>query len=161
MIAIHAHDWGFGYTKSKSASNQTLIPSMVGPAEHIAYESDVIPANGHGIAVEVDGRWYFVGEQASLQSASASQTLDVTRTGSVEQKALFYAASSEIAKTTDTKVALVTGLPIGDFDRQNKALLKEMVMGTHTVRRQAHVHHATGRRCSVRAGAGQTRQGCG
>ena len=65
-----ALDTGFGWTKGQTTSGQVIFPSLVGPAEAIRFESDVIAANGHGIAVEVDGKWYFVGEQAELQSAS-------------------------------------------------------------------------------------------
>jgi plasmid segregation protein ParM len=84
----------------------------------------------------VGERSFFVGEQAELQSASASQTLDVTRTGSVEQKALFYAVASTLVPTTATEVKVVTGLPVADYDERNKAALRDMLKGEHTVVRQ-------------------------
>jgi len=136
MIEVLAVDIGYGYTKAITQRGQMLIPSMVGPAEAIRFESEIIAANGHGIALEVDGRGFFVGEQAELQSASASQTLDVTRTGSAEQKALFYAVASELVRTIDETIAVVTGLPVGDFDDRNKVALRDMLRGTHEVRRQ-------------------------
>ena len=136
MTEVLAIDTGFGYTKAMTNRAQVIIPSLVGPAEAIRFESDVIAANGHGITVKVDGRWYFVGEQAELQSASASQTLDTTRTGSAEQKALFYAAASSLVKTTTDQVAVVTGLPVGDYDARNKTALKDMLTGQHIVERR-------------------------
>ena len=136
MTEILAIDIGYGYTKAMTGRGRAIIPSIVGPAEAIRFESDVIPENGDGIAVEVDGRWYFVGEQAEVQSASRSQTLDVTRTGSTEQKALFYAIASDLVRTTETQVAVVTGLPVGEFNDRNKTTLREMLVGTHIVRRQ-------------------------
>jgi plasmid segregation protein ParM len=137
MGEVMAIDIGYGWSKGLTLHAQpALIASLVGPAEAIRYESDVIPANGHGIAVEVDGRWYFVGEQAELQSASASQTLDVTRTGSVEQKALFYALASELLPTTVDQVVVVSGLPVADYDDKHKATLRDMLKGAHVVKRQ-------------------------
>ena len=136
MTEILAIDIGYGYTKGQTKRAQMITPSLVGPAETIRFESDVIAANGRGISVEVDGRVYFVGEQAELQSASASQTLDVTRTGSAEQKALFYAAASELVKTTTDAVAVVTGLPVSDYDSRNKTALKNMLTGAHTITRR-------------------------
>lgn len=129
-------DIGYGYTKGLTNQARALIPSMVGPTEAIRFESDVIAENGAGIALQVNGRGFFVGEQAELQSASASQTLDVTRTGSIEQKALFYAVASELVRTTDQAVAVVTGLPVLDFDDRHKADLRAMLKGEHTVKRQ-------------------------
>ena len=136
MTEILALDIGYGYVKALTLRGQVLIPSLVGPAEMIRFESDIIAANGHGIALEVDGRMFFVGEQAEVQSASASQTLDVTRTGSAEQKALFYAVASDLVKTNADQVAVVTGLPVGDFDARNKALLRGMLQGEHVVKCQ-------------------------
>jgi plasmid segregation protein ParM len=86
--------------------------------------------------VEVDGRAFFVGDLAELQSYSASQTLDVTRTGSIEQKALFYAVASDLVKTTAERVTVVTGLPVGDYDERNKAALRSMLVGEHEVKRE-------------------------
>jgi len=135
MTEVLAIDIGYGYTKAMTARTQTLIPSMVGPAEAIRFESDVIAENGKGIALEVNGRAFFVGEQAEVQSASASQTLDVTRTGSIEQKALFYAVASELVKTTTTAVAVFTGLPVLDYDARHEADLQAMFQGEHSIKR--------------------------
>jgi plasmid segregation protein ParM len=136
MTEVLAVDIGYGYTKAMSPRGQVIVPSLVGPAETIRFESDIITLNGKGIALEVEGRGFFVGEQAELQSASRSQTLDVTRTGSTEQKALFYAVASELVRTTNDEVAVVTGLPVGDYDDRNKATLREMLVGPHVVKRQ-------------------------
>jgi len=135
MTEVLALDIGYGWTKGMTRRGQMIVPSLVGPAEAIRYESDLIAANGHGLSVNVGGRWRFVGEYASLQSASASQTLDVTRTGSIEQKALFYAVASDLVRTNDTEVAIVTGLPVADFDDRNKDALRKMLMGKHEVNR--------------------------
>jgi plasmid segregation protein ParM len=136
MTEILGLDIGFGYVKAMTPDKRALIPSLVGPAEAVRYESDVIEANGHGVTLEVDGRWYFVGEQAELQSASASQTLDATRTGSAEYKALFYAAASEVVKTTSDRVAVISGLPVSDYDDHNKDALTAVLTGEHEVKRQ-------------------------
>lgn len=136
MTEILALDIGYGYTKALTQRGQVIIPSLVGPAENIRFESDIIPENGHGIALDVDGRGYFVGEQAEVQSASTSQTLDVTRTGSAEQKALFYAVVSDLMPTTTGEIAVVTGLPVGDYDERNRKALQTMLLGSHKVHRR-------------------------
>jgi len=136
MTTVLGLDIGYGYTKGMTTRGQTVIPSLVGPAEAIRYESDVVEENGHGVAVQVGDRMRFVGEYASVQSASASQTLDVTRTGSDEQKALFYAVASELVRTKDDRLAVVSGLPVADFDDRNKDALRAMLQGDHEVRRR-------------------------
>ncbi|RLC79501.1 MAG: hypothetical protein DRJ03_23395 [Chloroflexi bacterium] len=133
MTEILAVDIGYGFTKAVMPKTKTIIYSIVGPAEQIRFESDVVASNGHGITVKVDGRFFFVGEQAALQSASASQTLDVTRTGSTEQKALFYAVASELVRTTSKQVVVVSGLPVANFDERNKRALRKMFEGDHQV----------------------------
>lgn len=133
-MSIMAIDIGYGYTKALSLGGQPFITaSQVGAEETIRYHSDIVSDN-HAITVQVGKRWYFVGEYAELQSASASQTLDVTRTGSTEQKALFYAAASELQ--LDPKIAVITGLPVADFDARNRGALRHMLTGRHTVRRK-------------------------
>lgn len=136
MTEILAVDIGFGYSKGMTAKARTCIASLVGPAEDIRFESDVIAENGQGIALEVNGRAFFVGEQAEVQSASQFQTLDVTRTGSPEQKALFFAVASELIPTNVDQVAIVTGLPVGDYNDRSKAALQEMLEGEHEVKRR-------------------------
>lgn len=136
-MQLLAIDIGYGYTKAMTQGKRPfLVASTVGAEETIRFESDIISENGAGITIKVDGRWYFVGEQAELQSASGAQTLDVTRTGSSEQKALFYAAASELVKTTEEQVVVVTGLPVADFDQRNRDVLGDMLQGTHTVERR-------------------------
>ncbi len=133
MTEILAIDMGYGFTKAVTPKTQAIIHSIVGAAEHIRFESDVVASNGHGITVKVDERDFFVGEQAALQSASVSQTLDVTRTGSLEQKVLFYAVASELVRTTSKQVVVVSGLPVANFDERNKRLLRKMLEGDHQV----------------------------
>jgi plasmid segregation protein ParM len=135
MTEVLAIDVGHGYTKAMTARKQKMILSQVGPAEHVRFESDVA-APGQGVVLEADGRWFSVGEEAELQSASAAQTLSIARTGSVEQKALFYAAASEVLRPATEKVVVVTGLPVLDYDDGNKAALRDMLRGEHVVNRR-------------------------
>lgn len=137
MFEILALDIGYGYTKGAIFGKRAVvIPSLVGAYERIDFESTIIRKKGSGIAIEIDGRTLFVGDYASLQSGSVAQTLDVTRTGSVEQLALFYALASELIKTNTTEVKIVTGLPVADFDKRNRAALTKMLKGDHVIRRK-------------------------
>jgi len=145
-MAITAIDFGYGFTKGKTTHRQTIMRSTVGPAELIRFESDLHRANGSAITVQVNGRAFFVGDYASLQSRSTAQTLDPTRTGSDEQKALFYALASDLVKTTDAQIDIVTGLPVADFDPANMDRLRAMLTGDHLVEREG----KRARRFSVR-----------
>ncbi len=131
---ILAVDIGYGYTKGMTSRGQVILPSVVGSAEAIRFDMDLTASRG--VILEVDGRDFFVGEQAILQSGSVAQTLDVTRTGSVEQKTLFYAVASDLVKTTTDRLVVVTGLPVADYDDRNRAALREMLAGEHTVTRR-------------------------
>jgi len=134
MTELLALDVGHGFTKGKTADKVTVIPSVVGPAEQVRFDSGL--ARDGGICVTVGERAYFVGELALQQSASVSQTLSPTRTGSNEQLALFYAVVSELVGPSTDQVAIVTGLPLGDYNPTNKAILRDMLKGSHTVQRR-------------------------
>ena len=64
MTNVLAVDIGYGYTKGMTPKTQVLFPSIVGPAEKVRFETDVIVTDGQSIALEVEGRHFFVGEQA-------------------------------------------------------------------------------------------------
>jgi PRTRC genetic system protein D len=132
---ILALDTGFGWSKGLTRRRHGLIPSLVGPAETIRFNTG-LSRNGHARAVEVDGQWFFVGEQAEQQSAATRQTLDASRTGSLEQKALFYALAADLLRPADRNLALITGLPVGDFTDDHKQRLRRLMLGEHQLRRQ-------------------------
>ncbi len=132
-MRILGTDMGYGFTKGMTDRARAIFRSMVSPAEDVRFESDL--HKDGAISVRVNGRWRFVGDYASLQSDSTAQTLDPTRTGSDEQLSLFYAAASELIQTNEPDVAVVTGLPVADFDERNKARLREMLSGDHVVER--------------------------
>lgn len=136
MQRILGLDFGYGFTKGLTTDRRALFRSIVGPAEQIRFESDLHRQNGSAISVQVNGRWHFVGDYASLQSSSAAQTLDPTRTGSEEQLCLFHAAASDLVQTNDDEIAVVSGLPVADFDEYNKDLLRAMLTGDHLVERE-------------------------
>lgn len=134
MTELLALDVGHGFTKGKTADKQVIVPSVVGPAEQIRFDSGL--ARDGGICVTVGERAFFVGDLALQQSASVSQTLSPTRTGSNEQLALFYAVASELIGPSTDQVAIVTGLPLGDYNPTNKAVLRDMLKGSHMVQRR-------------------------
>jgi plasmid segregation protein ParM len=136
MTDILALDIGYGYTKAMTAQGKTMLLSQVGAAEDIRFESDL--ASSQGVVIALDGRWYFVGEYAELQSSGTTQTQSAARIGGKEQKALFYAVASELLKATASRdaVAIVTGLPVAHYNDRNKEALREMLKGEHVVNRR-------------------------
>lgn len=130
---VLAIDIGYGWTKALRQGGKFILRSVVGPAEEIRFEGNPISDNSRGVTVKVDGNWLFVGKRAERQSASVAQTLHSSRTGTVEQKALFYAAAGNLIKTTEEQVVVITGLPVADYDDRNKDMLRQMLIGEHTI----------------------------
>ena len=66
-------DIGYGYTKAVGEATQVVFPSVVGKAERIRYENDLLDDHGaygeSGIALITEEGDRFVGELALLQSA--------------------------------------------------------------------------------------------
>jgi PRTRC genetic system protein D len=133
---VFAIDIGFGWTKAMVAGKPPFVYlSVVGPAIDVRYEGG-IGTNSEGIAVKVDGRRYFVGKRALRQSPGARQTLDTAKVGDIDQKIQFYAAASELIKTTVGDVIVITGLPVADYNASKKKALRDVLEGEHVVERE-------------------------
>jgi len=133
MTTIFALDMGRGYTKAlTSTGGQALFSSTIAPAEPGRYDSGL--GGDDLIEVEVDGVAYWVGRKAEIHSTTPLQTLDSARNGSLEEKVLFYAAASQAVKTTEGDVVIVTGLPLTDYNKDNRARLRALLVGDHDVK---------------------------
>ena len=67
MNSVIGLDIGYGYTKAVSNTGIATLPSVIGPAVTIKYHGD-LAGNGRGLTLETDGKAWFVGQQARLQS---------------------------------------------------------------------------------------------
>lgn len=129
-------DVGFGYTKAMpvradqgNGSSALVFPSIVSPAVDLAFRSGL----DHGsdsvdhLAVTFEGTSYFVGTLARRQGQFARATLDRVRTQSQEYRVLFLAALALLAESPSEEFAVVTGLPVDDFD--DRTLIEDTLSG--------------------------------
>ncbi|MFZ5862420.1 MAG: hypothetical protein ACOYXR_06255 [Nitrospirota bacterium] len=129
-------DVGFGYTKAMpvlsgqgNAANAVLFPSIVSPAVDLAFRSGLDGQTGSldHLAVILDGASYFVGTLARRQGQFARATLDRVRTQSQEYRVLFLTALALLAESSSEEYAVVTGLPVDDFD--DRAVIEDTLSG--------------------------------
>jgi len=133
MSTIFALDMGRGYTKAlTSTGGRALFSSPIATAEPGRFDSGL--GGGDLIEVEVDGVAYWVGRAAEIHGTMRLQTLDSARNGSLEEKVLFYAAASQAIKTTEADVTVVSGLPLTDYNKDNRARLRALLIGEHVVK---------------------------
>jgi plasmid segregation protein ParM len=124
-------DIGYGYTKAVTSTAEVVFPSVVGQAERIRYESDLISENGRGIHLVTPDGERFVGELALLQSRIKWTPQDRGRVNSRTMVTLAQAAFSELGVSGE--VALVTGLPVEWYG--DREALTEQLKGRHVIRR--------------------------
>ena len=125
--SVASIDVGYGRTKAKTANGEATILSMVGPAIRIDYEG-MTAAGYNGLTVEIDGRAYFVGQRAAIQSPNPvspqSRQRDLEIVKILALTALHVAhAPAEISR-------LVTGLPVAWY-YDDKDALREILLGKH------------------------------
>jgi plasmid segregation protein ParM len=124
-------DIGYGYTKAVTSTAEVVFPSVVGQAERIRYESDLISENGRGIHLVTPGGERFVGELALLQSRIKWTPQDRGRVTSRTMLTLTQAALSELGVSGE--VALITGLPVEWYG--DREALSERLKRQHVIRR--------------------------
>jgi plasmid segregation protein ParM len=129
LSKVSSADVGYGYTKAIGPGGEMVIfPSIVGPAIEIAYKADMIP-NGRDMVVEFDGRRYFIGEWARLQSPDP--VTPQNRDRSLEIVRLL--ALTALAQVTGGRCdRLVTGLPVAWY-RSDRSDIEEALTGEHTL----------------------------
>jgi len=147
-------DIGYGYTKAIGGGAQVVFPSVVGKAERIRYETDLVgPSDASGVsglALITEEGDRFVGELALLQSRVQWTLLDRSRVEDPSARLLFLAALSELIGANlsgDTShFRVVTGLPVKWY--ADRDVVIQQLEGKHIVRRMN--GHEAVQRLSVR-----------
>jgi plasmid segregation protein ParM len=124
-------DIGYGYTKAVTSTAEVAFPSVVGQAERIRYQSDLMSENKLGIHLVTPDGERFVGELALLQSRIKWTPQDRGRVTSTTMTTLAQAAFSELGVSGN--VALVTGLPVEWYG--DREALAEQLKRQHVIRR--------------------------
>ncbi|MEW6682644.1 MAG: ParM/StbA family protein [Nitrospirota bacterium] len=133
-------DVGFGYTKAMPVhagqgdeSSTLVFPSVVSPAVDLAFRSGLDTQSGSldHLAVTFEGASYFVGTLARRQGQFARATLDRVRTQSQEYRVLFLTALALLAESSIEEYAVVTGLPVDDFD--DRTVIEDTLSGRFAI----------------------------
>lgn len=119
MNAVIGLDIGYGYTKAVSGNGISTLPSVIGPAVTIKYHDD-LAGNGRGLTLETDGKAWFVGQQARLQSPFTISPRARERDPEVV-RLLALAALCQVNANGDT-VRMVTGLPVEWYADRDKLI---------------------------------------
>ena len=132
MATLVAHDGGFSAVKiMDNDGNRASIPSVIGsPIQRSNFELE-----GNGITmVENGGTLYPVGGTALMHSSYSSGSRDSSWVTGKEWMRLFKAGLSELFTAPYTKVKLITGLPVYDWE-DYKDELRDNLMGELAFRR--------------------------
>ena len=114
MTTLVAHDGGFSAVKIKDdQEHRASFPSVTGsPIQRSNFE---LEANGITM-IENGGTLYPVGETALMHSSYATGSRDSAWVTSNQWMRLFKAGLSELFTAPYTKVKMVTGLPVYDWE---------------------------------------------
>ncbi len=115
-------DVGFGYTKATDGIRSILFPSVISPPVKMGFrpfQGD--PYDRHDfqinhLSVRLEGETFFVGNLALNQGRFTYATLDRLRTQTLEYRLLLLAALSLLVDFPGEALAIVTGLPVDDFE---------------------------------------------
>jgi plasmid segregation protein ParM len=114
-----------------------VFRSLIGPAIEIKYHNDLI-SNGHGLAIQVEGKRWFVGDLARLQSPFTVSPRARDRDPEII-RVLMLAALHEIGASGEVK--LVTGLPVSWYGDREK--LARSLRGPHVHSVNGEEHQVT------------------
>ena len=117
MNSVIGLDIGYGYTKAVSNTGIATLPSVIGPAVTIKYHDD-LAGNGRGLTLEANGKAWFVGQQARLQSPFTISPRARERDPEVV-RLLALAAICQMHANGDT-VRMVSGLPVEWYADRDK-----------------------------------------
>lgn len=112
---IRAVDVGFGAVKAISDARQIEYPSAVGTYRPVRFTSGMEQQNIiDRLCVEFEGKRYFIGSIAYLQS-SPRVTMTADRFTSQEGLALMMSALALLSNCQAETVKLVSGLPVNEY----------------------------------------------
>ncbi len=127
-------DIGFGFTKATNGKQELVFKSVLGEATDIQFRETMIAGGEvkeNHLQIEVDDKSYFVGELAERQSNVRFFTLDQAQFVSKFAKVFALAATGQMVKGF-VPVNLVTGLPIGSYQKHKDELAK-LLVGEHKI----------------------------
>lgn len=101
-----------------------FIPSVVAPAKNLTFDSN--PKLTKDNTVEVEGKFYFVGDTAIEQGAAQTVGLNSNWLDGVEHKALLQRSKSLLKSYGVVPRMIVAGLPVNTFSSNAKLLFEQV-----------------------------------
>ena len=114
MMLKTAVDVGFGRVKALNENmRKANFPAVVADFQPLNFASGM--ESGQSLAIEYQGRSWWIGEAAIRQSTAVRMTTDRTRTTNEEGMALLAAGMAQVGENPQELVNLVIGLPVRFF----------------------------------------------
>ncbi|NNJ83966.1 MAG: hypothetical protein HKP13_03370, partial [Gammaproteobacteria bacterium] len=126
-------DIGFGFTKATNGKESVIFKSIFGEAAQIQFRDQLMDQAGPEsyLHLEIDGVPYFIGELAERQSNVCSFTLDHSQFVESFAKTMALGAMASLMPESGS-VRIVTGLPVGYYQRQRDQLAS-ILRGRHNL----------------------------
>ncbi|WP_022663663.1 ParM/StbA family protein [Desulfospira joergensenii] len=125
-------DVGFGFTKAYNGKNSVIFKSLIGDATDIQFRSSLgEDTSTSSLHISLDGKSYFLGNYAELQSSITEYTLDQEKLIEDFVKIMAVTAAG-ICSDTEGPLNVVTGLPVGFLKRDSRRF-KEVIKGVHEI----------------------------
>ena len=125
-------DVGFGFTKAYNGKNSVIFKSLMGDSTDIQFRPSLGESNASSnLHVTLDGKSYFIGNYAELQSSVREFTLDQSTLLTDFVKVLAVTAAG-ICCPDSTSLNVVSGLPVGFLKRDYKKFT-ELLLGRHEI----------------------------
>ncbi len=131
-MEIMGIDVGFGFTKAYNSKNSVIFKSLIGDATEIQFRSALDETSAASrLHISLEGKSYFLGNYAELQSSITEYTLDQDTLLEKFVKIMAVAAAG-VCTDSEGPINVVTGLPVGFLKRDSRRL-KEMIKGFHEI----------------------------
>lgn len=125
-------DVGFGFTKAYNGRESIVFKSVIGEATDIQFHSHLgDDASTSNLHITLEGKSYFIGSYAELQSKTPEFTLDQEALVENFIKILAVTAAGLCCDSRQS-INMITGLPV-EYLRRDSKRLKEMILGTHEI----------------------------
>ncbi len=125
-------DIGYGFVKSYNGHDEVVFPSVVGIGRDISYLSQLSTYKSplDTLALDYNGKKYFIGNYAIRQSSIPSRSLDIKKPEDLNTLLLFLTSLGIFAREPNQQFSVVTGLPT-NYILSYQDQLKNILAGEH------------------------------
>ena len=127
-------DIGYGFVKGYDGQNEIAFPSVVGIGRDISYQSILTNYKSplDTLAINYNGKNYFIGDYAIRQSSIPSRSLDIKKPEDLNTLLLFLTTLGLYSSEEHQQFSVVTGLPTNHILTYQDQL-KNILSGEHQI----------------------------